>query len=208
MLSAGLGPTESSNMDPKISLSEVQTLIEQEVQKALADKDREVESVIQHLQDTYEETSFEMSIQRLENRINAVARRAEVALSYIAKNQKQSPPSSTDNTNILSESPQHDHVKATPENRKGPTYKTTSGTIIKMMQTARNALKRFHADNEGLTTVLKDSDFERTPPVLTPMKPLKPRVKNEPWGLGLSNVGTFFLFFVRNISTDQTVSTA
>lgn len=44
----------------------MQALIEQEVHKAVANKERQIESVIQHIQDTNDEASFVTSIQRLE----------------------------------------------------------------------------------------------------------------------------------------------
>ncbi|MEQ2248102.1 hypothetical protein ILYODFUR_015860 [Ilyodon furcidens] len=65
-LPPGSGPTRASDMKLKISQSEVQTLIEQEVQKAVANRERELQSVIQHIQDTNDEIRLETSIQKLE----------------------------------------------------------------------------------------------------------------------------------------------
>ncbi|MEQ2184761.1 hypothetical protein GOODEAATRI_011418, partial [Goodea atripinnis] len=133
-LPPGSGPTRASDMKLKISQSEVQTLIEQEVQKAVANRERELQSVIQHIQDTNDEIRLETSIQKLENRINAIARRAEVVFSHIANTQKQSSPSSTGNTDILRESPQHDPVEAMSQiEKKRTSCEAKGGELLQMM---------------------------------------------------------------------------
>ncbi|KAM4716658.1 uncharacterized protein atf7ip2 isoform 2-T2 [Anableps anableps] len=163
------GPAEASNMTLKISQSEVQALIEQEVHKAVANKERQIESIIQHLQDTNDEASFETSIQKLENRIDAIARRAEVALSHLANIQKQSSSSSAGNTDILREGPEHDPVETMSQiDTKRMNCEAKSGELLKMMETTRNALKNFHSDHEVLTTAMAELDPEESPPVLTP----------------------------------------
>ncbi|MEQ2287634.1 hypothetical protein AMECASPLE_014693 [Ameca splendens] len=168
-LPPGSGPTRASDMKLKISQSEVQTLIEQEVQKAVANRERELQSVIQHIQDTNDEIRLETSIQKLENRINAIARRAEVVFSHIANTQKQSSPSSTGNTDILRESPQHDPVEAMSQiEKKRTSCEAKGGELLQMMETTRNALKRLCADNEVLTTAMADLEPQEPPPVLTP----------------------------------------
>ncbi|XP_043956775.1 activating transcription factor 7-interacting protein 2 isoform X2 [Gambusia affinis] len=151
----------------KLSQSEAQVLIEQEVHKAVANKERQIESIIQHIQDTNDEASFETSIQRLESRIDAIARRAEVALFHLASIQKQSSASSTANTDILGNGPEPDPLEASSQiDSIRANCEAKSGELLKMMDTTRNALKNIRADNEVLTTAL--ADLEDPPPVLTP----------------------------------------
>ncbi|XP_054892225.1 activating transcription factor 7-interacting protein 2 isoform X2 [Poeciliopsis prolifica] len=150
----------------KISQSEVQTLIEQEVQNAVANKERQMESIIQHIQDTNDKASFETSIQKLESRIDAIARRAEVALSHLARTKKQSSASSTGNTDILGKGPEHDPSEASSQiGTMRTNCEAKSGELLKMMDMTRKALKNIHADKEELTAALADLE---DPPVLTP----------------------------------------
>ncbi|XP_032443369.1 activating transcription factor 7-interacting protein 2 isoform X1 [Xiphophorus hellerii] len=162
------GPAQAGDMRLKISQSEVQALIEQEVHKAVANKERQIESIIQHIQDTNDEASFVTSIQRLENRVDAITRRAEVALSHLASIQKQSSAASTGNTDILGKGPEYDPLEASSRIDSIRTNcEAKSGELLKMMDTTRNALKNIRADNEVLTTAL--ADLEDPPPVLTPL---------------------------------------
>ncbi|XP_014876460.1 activating transcription factor 7-interacting protein 2-like isoform X2 [Poecilia latipinna] len=161
------GPAEAGDMRLMISQSEVQALIEQEAHKAVANKERQIESMIQRIQDSNDEASFETSIQKLESRIEAIARRAEVALSYLASIQKQSSPSSAGDADILGKGPQRDPLEAASQTDTMRTNREAeSGELLKMMETTRNALKNFRADNETLTTAL--ANLEDPPPVLTP----------------------------------------
>ncbi|PWA33273.1 hypothetical protein CCH79_00013624, partial [Gambusia affinis] len=144
-----------------------QVLIEQEVHKAVANKERQIESIIQHIQDTNDEASFETSIQRLESRIDAIARRAEVALFHLASIQKQSSASSTANTDILGIKVE---IMRFVVNFVGTAQSLTlwkpRHRRRQQIDTTRNALKNIRADNEVLTTAL--ADLEDPPPVLTP----------------------------------------
>ncbi|KAM4535407.1 uncharacterized protein atf7ip2 [Fundulus diaphanus] len=162
------GPTEASDMKLKICQSQVQALIEQEVRKAVENKERQLQSVIQEIQDTNNESRFETSIQKLESRVDAVSRRAEVALAYMAKIQKQTSPSSAGNTGGLRQSPERVPVEAVSQSTKKTNCEAKKGALLELMENTRNALKRFRTHNEGLTAALADLDQEEPPPVLTP----------------------------------------
>lgn len=160
-----LDPAGASDMKLKISQSEVQALIQQEVNKAVENKEKQIEDIIRHIQNTNDENGFETAIQKLENRIDAVARRAEVALSYLKCTQKQSSLSSTD---VHRDGQENDPMEAVSQDPKRTNCEAKRGELLKMMEKTKIALKRYCAEKKVLKTAMADLDPEESPPVLTP----------------------------------------
>ncbi|XP_072224250.1 uncharacterized protein atf7ip2 isoform X2 [Leuresthes tenuis] len=160
-------PTSAETSDLKTK-SEVQTLIEREVNRAVAKNDTKLQGFIETIQQLNNDISLDSSIKNLEARINTVSRRAEVALSYIRKTQKKHPLPSLVNVDIIRGNPEDDAMETVPQNKKRVDCAAKSAELFRIMETTKNALKKIRRDKEAITTAIADLSPERPPPVLSP----------------------------------------
>ncbi|XP_054463347.1 activating transcription factor 7-interacting protein 2 isoform X3 [Anoplopoma fimbria] len=164
-------PDSSSAGDKKMkfSQSEVQTLIEQEIQTAVKEKETKLQGLIETIQQLDRSVDYESSIQKLEARINTVTKRAEDAITFMTKRQKKSPPPSLVNVKIMRSDSEEETMETVSQADKKDTDRTEkSGVFSKMMENTKKALKKMHDDNEALKDAIADLGEGLPPPVLTP----------------------------------------
>ncbi|XP_039980222.1 activating transcription factor 7-interacting protein 2 [Xiphias gladius] len=177
---------EATDKKIKISPSEVQTLIEQEVRSAVKKNETKLKGLIETIQKLECGVDYESSIQKLEARINMVTKRAEAALAYTTKTQKKSPHPSLVNMDIIRIDSEEETMETVSQiDKKSMDYMDKSREFFQMMDTTKKALKKMRADNEALTAAIADLREEPPSPVLTPYgspecKGLVRLIKKEP----------------------------
>ncbi|XP_059203834.1 activating transcription factor 7-interacting protein 2 isoform X2 [Centropristis striata] len=150
---------EASDQKIKISQSEVQTLIEQEVHSAVKKNETKLQDLIETIQQLDRAVNFESSMQTLEARINVVTKRAEEAIAHMTKAQKKRQPSSLGNAS-------EDEAMETTQSNNDKKNLDKNRKFCKMVKTTKEALKKMEADNEALKAAIADLS-ETPPPVLT-----------------------------------------
>ncbi|KAM4530303.1 uncharacterized protein atf7ip2 isoform 2-T3 [Odontesthes bonariensis] len=160
---------ETSDLKTK---SEVQTLIEREVHRAVAENETKLQGLSETIQQLNNDVSLDISIKNLEARIDTVSRRAEVALSYIRKTQKKSPLPSLVNVDIIRGNPEDDAMETVswskaPTDKKRVDCTAKSEELFRIMETTKYALKRIRRDKEAITTAIADMSPENPPPILS-----------------------------------------
>ncbi|XP_023128309.2 activating transcription factor 7-interacting protein 2 isoform X2 [Amphiprion ocellaris] len=150
----------------KISQSEVQALVKQEVRSAVRKHEARLQSLIETFQQLDNGLNCEKSIQNLEARINRVSKKAEAAISYVTKTQMKCPPPCSVNDDIISIDSEDESTETTSQNEKSRDSAARTGEVLKMMKTTKKALKEVHGFYEALTTATED--FKKNiPPVFT-----------------------------------------
>uniref|UniRef100_A0A1A7XEZ5 Activating transcription factor 7 interacting protein 2 n=1 Tax=Iconisemion striatum TaxID=60296 RepID=A0A1A7XEZ5_9TELE len=153
----------------RISKSQLQKLIEQEVCTVEANNETKIRDLIEAVQQMSDDTSFEESFQKMEAQINLVSKRVEVALAYIKKSQDQSLPSShADMDRIWRDSnddPTETSAQCDEEKRK---CVVKIEEAVEMMETANSALKEVRVNKEELTCANVEFSPEKAPPTLSP----------------------------------------
>ncbi|XP_029015561.1 activating transcription factor 7-interacting protein 2 isoform X2 [Betta splendens] len=156
--------TSSGSNDKKmirLSKSEMRAMVEQEIQRTI----KENEARLQVLIDTFEQLEsgdvYEHSIQKLEARINIVAKKAEAALACIIT-EKKNPPSSL--VNIKNE------IERTVPQDKSADSVEKDADLFQMMENTRKSLKKMQSETKAVKAAI--AGLGRTedlpPPVLTP----------------------------------------
>ncbi|XP_033998986.1 activating transcription factor 7-interacting protein 2 isoform X2 [Trematomus bernacchii] len=163
-------PTNSDSSGPskkkiKLSQSEVQTLIEQEVQTALKKKQNKLLGLIGTIQEQDESLDYKSSIQKLEERMNTVTRRAEAAIAFMTKTHKENPQPSLDNVKIKREDSAKDK-KIPPGFKSDIESMEKRVEFLNMMKSTKTGLTKMQEDNESLKAVIAKQKLP--PPVPTP----------------------------------------
>ncbi|XP_033998988.1 activating transcription factor 7-interacting protein 2-like isoform X2 [Trematomus bernacchii] len=163
-------PTNSDSSGPskkkiKLSQSEVQTLIEQEVQTALTKKENKLLGLIGTIQEQDESLDYKSSIQKLEERMNTVTRRAEAAIAFMTKTHKENPQPSLDNVKIKREDSAKDK-KIPPGFKSDIESMEKRVEFLNMMKSTKTGLTKMQEDNESLKAVIAKQKLP--PPVPTP----------------------------------------
>ncbi|XP_030591864.1 uncharacterized protein atf7ip2 isoform X2 [Archocentrus centrarchus] len=143
--SAGAG-----NLKIKFSQSEVQRLIEQEVHSAV--NETKLQTLIESIQQLENGVDFERSIENLQVQINTLSEKAQVALAYVAKMQKQNAVPSPVGVNQ-----EEGNTETVSQNS------AKSGELFQIMETTRKALKKMRADSQALTAAMADLNEELYP---------------------------------------------
>ncbi|XP_071330243.1 activating transcription factor 7-interacting protein 2 [Trachinotus anak] len=165
-MSTSPGP---SNKKIKISQSEVQTLIEQEVHSAVKKNETRLQGLIETIQKLDNGFDYECSIQKLEAQINMVTKRAEAALSYMKNTQKKNLHSPLEhNINISRVKSVEQKMETTSQIKKSMDCMDKNGELFQIMETTKTSLKKMRADNEALMAVIADLKEKSSPPVHTP----------------------------------------
>ncbi|XP_022612667.1 activating transcription factor 7-interacting protein 2 isoform X1 [Seriola dumerili] len=158
----------ASDKKIKISQSELQTLIKQEVRSAVKKNEIRLEGLIETIEKLDNGYNYESSIQKLEARINTVSKRAEAALAYMTKTQKKSPHPSLANNNISRTESEGEMMETMSKiDKKSVDCMDKKGELFQMMETTKKSLKKMRADNDALTAAIADLK-EKSSPVLTP----------------------------------------
>ncbi|KAL3054075.1 hypothetical protein OYC64_006414 [Pagothenia borchgrevinki] len=163
-------PTNSDSSGPsnkkiKLSQSEVQTLIEQEVQTALKKKENKLLGLIGTIQEQDESLDYKSSLQKLEERMNTVTRRAEAAIAFMTKTHKENPQPSLDNVKIKREDSAKDK-KIPPGFKSDIESMEKRVEFLNMMKKNKTGLTKMQEDNESLKAVIAKQKLP--PPVPTP----------------------------------------
>ncbi|XP_034058041.1 uncharacterized protein atf7ip2 isoform X3 [Gymnodraco acuticeps] len=195
-------PSNSDSSAPsdkkiKLSQSEVQTLIEQEVQTALKKKDNKLLGLLGKIQELDESLNYKNSIQKLEERMNTVTRRAEAAIAIMTKTQKENPQPSLDDVEIKRSDSSKDKRKIPPGKisaikpafinicicgllsirsmqftfsvvKSGIKSMEKKVEFLNMMKISKTALTKMQEDNESLKAVIAGLSEKLPPPVPTP----------------------------------------
>ncbi|XP_049924538.1 activating transcription factor 7-interacting protein 2 isoform X1 [Epinephelus moara] len=166
---SGPAPSNDSNTKMTFSQSELETLIEQEVDTVFKKRENKLQGLIGTIQQLDREVNYESSMQKLEAQINTITKRAEAAIAYITKTQKKGLlPSPVDNE-IMREDSENETTEATSQtDRKSTDCMDKSGELFRMTETTIKALKKMHDDNEVLKAAIADLSEELPHPVLTP----------------------------------------
>ncbi|XP_070704253.1 activating transcription factor 7-interacting protein 2 isoform X2 [Pempheris klunzingeri] len=170
-------PSSSASVgasDEKIrfSLSEAQTLIEQEVHATVKKNETKLQSLIEAIQRLDHDVNYESAIQKLEARINLVAKRAE-ALVHMTK--KKSP-----QEDIISSDSEDQHMEAVSQKSENSMECTDNQEeLCKLIDVTEKTIKQLHASDEA------GSSKKLPPPVVTPngtpeCKRLRRFIKDEP----------------------------
>ncbi|XP_041634009.1 activating transcription factor 7-interacting protein 2 [Cheilinus undulatus] len=179
----------------KISNSEVQALIEQEVQTAVKQSETKLQGLMQSLLQLDQYIDFTGSNQKLEAKINMITRRADTAFAHPAD--KGAVPCPV-NMAIVKSCPAGDPMETAPQikSRAKQTCRKSTGAKVKranhfeIKEKSRRALEKLHAEEEALTAAMADftEEEELPPPVLSPFQsfPCKKEPEDE-----LENVNNY-----------------
>ncbi|XP_070838226.1 activating transcription factor 7-interacting protein 2 [Chaetodon trifascialis] len=159
----------------KFSQSEVQTLIEREVSKAVKKSETKLKGLIETIQHLDHGVDYDSSIQKLEARINTLTHRADAALAYMTK--KEGPLASPANTDIIR--PDCKAMETVSQNKKSTECMDKSGELFQMMESTKKALKKLSADNKALTAAIVDLSEELPLPHSPEWKGLVRVIKKE-----------------------------
>ncbi|KAF7651850.1 hypothetical protein LDENG_00104630 [Lucifuga dentata] len=164
---------ESSDQKMRISKSEVQMLIEQEVDAAKRQNENMLEYLVEKIQQVENELSFQSAINKLEARINRVERRGDAALAYITS---LKPNKTKDNTQnplpsfvpVMLDISRSDSEEEVTEVMLSSDRKSTkkSHEFLQTMEDTKVAIKKMQADNKALKSTIIDLCNE-SPPRLT-----------------------------------------
>ncbi|XP_028267103.1 uncharacterized protein LOC114439383 isoform X2 [Parambassis ranga] len=144
----------------KFSKSEVQTLVKQEVRRAVRQNEAKLKGLMENIQQLDSGVICERAIRRLEARLEMVEKRSVAALAHMTRLQQQSRPASADGADLLRIHP-----------KKEPTTQKEGGELFEMMATTKKSLKRLHEDNETLTAAIADLSQPPSPPPPAPHSP-------------------------------------
>ncbi|XP_037834732.1 activating transcription factor 7-interacting protein 2 isoform X2 [Kryptolebias marmoratus] len=147
------GSSGANNQKIKISQSEVQALIKEEVRKEMAKSEAKMRRIVEALQQINNDATFEDSFRDLETQLNTVARRAEAALAHI-KTQKRSLPSlpgNEDSSRGASGEDCMETLSQSNEKEMGRECVSKTAEVVQMMETTMTELKKVRADNEDLS---------------------------------------------------------
>ncbi|KAK1877361.1 Activating transcription factor 7-interacting protein 1 [Dissostichus eleginoides] len=166
-------PSNSDSSGPsdkkiKLSQSEVQTLIEQEVQTALKKKENKLLGLIGTIQELDESLNYKSCIQKLEERMNTVTRRSEAAISFMTKTQKENPQPSLDNVKIKRADSAKDKMKIPPVVKSDIESMEKKVEFLNMMKSTKTTLTKMQEDNEYMKVVVARLTAKLPPPVPTP----------------------------------------
>ncbi|XP_054616427.1 activating transcription factor 7-interacting protein 2 [Dunckerocampus dactyliophorus] len=155
---------ESGNWKKKLkfSQSELQAMIEQEVQKAVRVRNSRLQFLTETIQLLQHDIHYESTIRKLEARIDTITKRAKAALAAM-KSEKQSA-SFVDGEVINLDSDE----ESMPEEIKH--NKTKKNCLIEIMETTKSSLQRMHAENQAIMSAM--ADLSKSTPV-SEMKQMK-----------------------------------
>ncbi|XP_040917612.1 activating transcription factor 7-interacting protein 2 isoform X1 [Toxotes jaculatrix] len=159
----------SSDKKIKISQSEVQRLIEQEVRSAAKNNEIKLQGLIETIQKQDRAVDYESSIQKLEARMKTLTKRAEAALAYATKTQKKSPHPSLVNMDANRTGPEDETMETISQvDKKCTDFMDKSGDLFQMMETTTKVLMKMRTDNEALTAAIANLREKPPPPLLAP----------------------------------------
>ncbi|XP_063760325.1 activating transcription factor 7-interacting protein 2 [Eleginops maclovinus] len=138
----------------KLSQSEVQRLIEQEVQTALKKKENKLLGLLGTIQELDESLNYKSSIQKLEERINTVTKRAEAAIAFMT--QKESPGPSLNDVNLKRADTVGKKMEIPTVDKKGIESMEANEELLNMMKSTKRALTKMQEDNESLKVAIAD----------------------------------------------------
>ncbi|XP_060945876.1 uncharacterized protein atf7ip2 isoform X2 [Limanda limanda] len=152
--------TSSGDADKivKISKSEVQALIKQEVRNEAKMNKKKLKVLIETVLD--QSVDYEETIQKLEARINTLTKRAEAAVVHITNTHKKSPQRPPDKNDII-RIDSGDEAMETMSQTDVRDCTETIGEFFQEMKSTENALKKMRSDNEDLKAAMA------TPPAVT-----------------------------------------
>ncbi|CAK6963318.1 uncharacterized protein LOC128379220 [Scomber scombrus] len=151
----------ASNKKIKISQSEVQTLIEQEVRSAVEKNDTKLQNLAEAIQRLNGEFDYETAMKKLEARVKMVTKRAEAILANITKTQKKTPLASHDNVDVRRTYSEDETMEAVSHiDKKSTDCIDMSRDVLQMMETTKGALKKMRADKDALTSAIADLSDE------------------------------------------------
>ncbi|XP_029365360.1 activating transcription factor 7-interacting protein 2 isoform X2 [Echeneis naucrates] len=161
--------SEASDKKIKISQSEVQTLIKQEVCSAVRKNETRLQDLIETIQKLDHGVDYERSIQKLEARVNSLSKKAEVAFAYMTKTQTKSPHTSPTDMNINRAEPECETMENTSQtDRKNMDWMDKDRELFQMMETTKMSLKKMRADNDNLTAAIADLKEKPSPLIPSP----------------------------------------
>ncbi|XP_069005812.1 activating transcription factor 7-interacting protein 2 [Embiotoca jacksoni] len=168
-----LSPTVASAgaSDEKIKFSklEVRALIQQEVRKEIKEKESKILSSIETIQYLDAGFNFKDSIQKLEARVDTLRKRAEAALAFMTRTQKESPLLPLVESEIITVNAD-DETMGTMSQTKKSLHSPAKSEVFQIMETTKKALKKMQADNKALRTAIADLNVNQSRP-LTPYAP-------------------------------------
>ncbi|XP_019723903.1 activating transcription factor 7-interacting protein 1 isoform X3 [Hippocampus comes] len=159
----------------KFSQSELQMLVEEEVQKAMQKIATKMHILDESIQQLQKDMGFEESIQKLEERIEKITRRAEKALTAIKSDKKTSLPSYDDDDEVITSMDCDDETESQKINmsrmKKERQENKNDG-----LDTTENIQKELNKSKQGLPPMLSalaDLCKSCSPPI--------PESENESW---------------------------
>ncbi|XP_051904118.1 epithelial membrane protein 2 isoform X2 [Hippocampus zosterae] len=159
----------------KFSQSELQMLVEEEVQKAIQKIATKMHILDESIQQLQQDMGFEESIQKLEERIEKITRRAEKALTAIKSEKKTSLPSSYDDNEVMISIDCDDDTESQKINMSRM-KKERQENKNDWLDATENIQKELNKSKQGLPPMLStfaDLCKSRSPPI--------PENKNESW---------------------------
>uniref|UniRef100_A0A8D3A812 Activating transcription factor 7-interacting protein Fn3 domain-containing protein n=1 Tax=Scophthalmus maximus TaxID=52904 RepID=A0A8D3A812_SCOMX len=152
----------------KVSQSEVQTLIEQEVHSAVKTNETKLQCLIETIENLDRGVDFECTIQKLETRINTLTKRTEAALAHMTKTQKKSQHPSPVNVDIIRIDSEDEAVETVSQSKESMDRTGKSGEFLQVMETTKEEMMKMRADNEAWEAAMEDLREISAPPVPTP----------------------------------------
>ncbi|CAJ1075936.1 activating transcription factor 7-interacting protein 2 isoform X1 [Xyrichtys novacula] len=164
------------------SNSEVQTLIEQEVQNAVMKKENKLQGLMESIFQLDSEVDYEGSLKKLEAKMNKLTKRAEAAFAYMSGAETKETLQFNNNMRNIRSCSEGDTMETEPHvNGTSSNCTAGEGNCQKMMENAKKALEKIHTEKEALTAAMADLSEELPPPVLTPYESFPCEfVKKEP----------------------------
>ncbi|KAF6723465.1 Activating transcription factor 7-interacting protein 1 [Oryzias melastigma] len=157
-------PSTEPKGEKKFSQSEVQSLVEKEVQSAVKRKEMELQGLIDNIKEINHEADFESLMQKLQARIDNVSRKADKAFAYLTASQNKCPCPA----DITRKDPDNRSVETSSHTETLDVKTTKTGEIKHIIDKIRGALEKLHSEKDVLLASVSGLNAEAYPPFLTP----------------------------------------
>ncbi|KAM9843333.1 uncharacterized protein atf7ip2 isoform 2-T2 [Aulostomus maculatus] len=158
----------SSGGKMKVSRSELQRIVEQEVSRVVTENETKLQDLAELIQQLDHGFDYESVIRRLEARVKLMTKRAEAAIAHTKKTEKKSSPLLLREVDVIRSDSEDEPIILSQTDGQSIDFKDKSSDVIQIMETTRKALKKMRADNRALTSAIEDLIDDLPPPVLTP----------------------------------------
>nr|XP_057905471.1 activating transcription factor 7-interacting protein 2 [Doryrhamphus excisus] len=143
------------NWKLKLSQSELQAMVEQEVQKAVRVRNSRLQFLTETIQQLQHDIDYESAIQKLEARIDTITKRSKAALAAKKSSKKSTSLNEGEIINLDSDD------DSMPEEIKE--QKTEKNCLIEIMETTKLSLQRMQTENQAIMKAM--ADLSKTTPV-------------------------------------------